>query len=233
MPQPARHVSLRRLAANRANARRSTGPRTPEGKARSAQNARRHGLRAFKAARNEEMEELDRLRAGLTELHQPANDLEIAAVERLALAQQALLRVARLEAGLFSSALHDVLSSESAGPSLRADRNFALAEGFRHMNRRGNDWTLFLRYQAQAERQYRRALEELERLQALRDEQPNEPNEETEPEAAQSDATTQWAIERTREIARAARGPLPLPLQSELYCSSSQGSSKISESSFL
>ena len=33
-----------KLAANRANARRSTGPRTAAGKARSAQNARRHGL---------------------------------------------------------------------------------------------------------------------------------------------------------------------------------------------
>jgi hypothetical protein len=34
-----------KLAANRANARRSAGPRTAAGKARSAQNARRHGLR--------------------------------------------------------------------------------------------------------------------------------------------------------------------------------------------
>src|SRR5690242_17523524 len=34
-----------RLAANRANARASTGPRTAAGKARAAQNARRHGLR--------------------------------------------------------------------------------------------------------------------------------------------------------------------------------------------
>ena len=37
-------TSLLRIAANRRNARRSTGPRTRAGKARSAQNARRHGL---------------------------------------------------------------------------------------------------------------------------------------------------------------------------------------------
>jgi len=33
-----------RIAANRHNAQKSTGPRTPEGKARSSQNVRKHGL---------------------------------------------------------------------------------------------------------------------------------------------------------------------------------------------
>jgi hypothetical protein len=37
-------ISARKLAANRANARRSTGPRTPEGKRRSRANALKHGL---------------------------------------------------------------------------------------------------------------------------------------------------------------------------------------------
>jgi hypothetical protein len=37
-------ISALRLAANRANAQKSTGPRTAAGKMRAAQNARRHGL---------------------------------------------------------------------------------------------------------------------------------------------------------------------------------------------
>src|SRR3954466_4668962 len=46
MVSPAHEASSRRSVANRANAQKSTGPRTAAGKTRSRGNATRHGLRA-------------------------------------------------------------------------------------------------------------------------------------------------------------------------------------------
>ena len=45
-PKPKREISPARLAANRANSRRSTGPRTPQGKSVSKMNGLVHGMRA-------------------------------------------------------------------------------------------------------------------------------------------------------------------------------------------
>src|SRR3954468_21597554 len=45
-PKTKREISPARLAANRANSRRSTGPRTPRGKSVSKMNGLVHGMRA-------------------------------------------------------------------------------------------------------------------------------------------------------------------------------------------
>jgi hypothetical protein len=182
-------VSPEQLAANRANAARSTGPRTPEGKTRSAQNARKHGFTASSVAvvRLEDLNEVAHLTEDLVNLYQPANSQELFAVERIALAQQAILRAARLEAGFFSNCLGESLNTrgEFRPPhsqvavdieTLTQERNFHLADGFHRLICQSNSFALLLRYQAQAERQYRRAIEELERLKALREELRNEPN---------------------------------------------------------
>jgi hypothetical protein len=55
------------------------------------------------------------------------------------------------------------------------------------MARESNSFTLLLRYQAQAERHYRRAIEEFDRLKALRGELPNEPI--TDPDLEQKETT--------------------------------------------
>ena len=62
------------------------------------------------------------------------------------------------------------------------NRNYLLAEGFTLAAKASNVWSLFLRYQAQAERQYRRAIEEFDRLKVLRPELPIEPILDLQPE---------------------------------------------------
>ena len=184
-------ISDEQLAANRANAAMSTGPRTPEGKARSACNSRSHGFTAstFAVVRLEDLNEVAHLKADLTAVYQPVNSQELFALERMALTQQAMLRAARLESGLFTTCLdvalnHDGTPFTPMSPELAGNgninitnaqnRNYALADGFHRIVRQANSWSLFLRYQAQAERHYRRAVEEFDRLKSLRPELPNE-----------------------------------------------------------
>ncbi len=94
----------RRLAANRANAQKSTGPRTPEGKARSRRNALKHGAvsRAIvppALAPFESRADFDELRAALAGDLQPASPLEDLILELIAINCWRLVRVARSEAG--------------------------------------------------------------------------------------------------------------------------------------
>src|ERR1039458_2290912 len=92
------------IAANRRNAKKSTGPRSAAGKTQSALNARKHGFAGstFTVVRLEGLKALDHLRQDAVDLYRPVNSQEIFAVERIALCQMALLRVARLESGMRS-----------------------------------------------------------------------------------------------------------------------------------
>ena len=70
---PKKPISAKQLAANRANAARSTGPTTPQGKARSAQNAPKHGFTAstFAVVRLEDLQEIAHLKNDLMAVDQP------------------------------------------------------------------------------------------------------------------------------------------------------------------
>src|SRR5271168_3289867 len=77
----AKPVSPRKLAANRANAQHSTGPKTPEGKERSKQNSYKHGFFARQAlptgeAGDKLWEEYGDLVAGIWEYYQPVGYME-------------------------------------------------------------------------------------------------------------------------------------------------------------
>jgi hypothetical protein len=153
--------SQRRQEANQANARLSTGPQTPEGKARSSQNARKHGLSAREVViAPQDREEFEDFLAAHQDDLQPQGILEQDLFNQLVLAAWNLQRISRLEAGLAQDG--DPLTTDSAEAAVQR----------------------LARYHTRAERTFYRSLRELRALQtnrALRNALPADP--EADPEA--------------------------------------------------
>jgi len=73
------------IAANQANAKHSTGPRTDTGKAIASNNRLRYGLTgAFRVMRGESQEEFNTLLDALSAEHRPATPTESVLVEKMA-----------------------------------------------------------------------------------------------------------------------------------------------------
>jgi hypothetical protein len=94
----------------------------------------------------ESPEELARLRESLIAFYGPINSQERFAVERIAMAQQSVLRAARLETSLFTAQSADDL----------------------HALLRLEAFKVLMRYQSQAERLHRRAVQDFLALKAQR-----------------------------------------------------------------
>ena len=87
------------ITANQLNAQQSTGPRTAAGKARSAQNALRHGLTArHLVIGDDEREEFDALQSALLEELAPEGAVETVVFHDLLHASWNLHRFRRIEA---------------------------------------------------------------------------------------------------------------------------------------
>src|SRR5262245_34039802 len=94
--------SIKQLDANRANAKRSTGPRT--GKARSRANSWKHGLTGKRLViGGEGASDFDELRASLLDDHDPQSAFECELVERLAGILWRLRRVPFFEAAIIDA----------------------------------------------------------------------------------------------------------------------------------
>ncbi len=109
-------VSERKLQANRENAKKSTGPKTPRGKAYSRRNALKHGLFVrhitdFEALR-EDPWEFQALINGLWDQYQPIGKAEEIEVERIALCCWRLKRSWRYENAVNLAARRDFVRRE-------------------------------------------------------------------------------------------------------------------------
>ena len=198
---PSKPVSQRKLAANRANAAKSTGPRTPEGKAVSRFNALVHGMAAQTSVLpDEEDAELLELAQAVEADLRPRGAVERALVGRVVSILWRLRRVGQAEEGLYND-------EQSARQDL-CDRRAQLGMNLMHPSRADNPGELstseFLAkqfatpknsplerlgvYEQRLDRALHATLRQLQQLRKLRDQDPQE-DPETTADAATPDAT--------------------------------------------
>jgi hypothetical protein len=104
------------IQANRANAQKSTGPRTAAGKAVVAQNAVKHGLTArLDVIKGEDQAQFDRHREGMLGELAPVGVRESMLAERVASLSWRLQRAGRLQNEVF-----DALLADGASPLARS-----------------------------------------------------------------------------------------------------------------
>ncbi len=154
--------SRRQRAANRRNAQHSTGPKTPEGKAASAQNATTHGLSSsFTVLPHEDHDAYAQLCETLQKEHIPTTEHERFLVTQMAESRWRLDRTHRFEAVAFDQFLDEY---DETNPDHIIVRELT--------NRTSNIMDLLQRYRTAAERSYYKAHREL--TQGRKDEERNE-----------------------------------------------------------
>jgi hypothetical protein len=165
-PEPIRRPpSEARLRANRLNARKSTGPRTAEGKQRASLNATRHGLTAqVLTLTPEELKGLQALIGDFEKQYQPATTQEKHLVHMLGQLQFRLHRVMAIEHHLFAIGLTENSEFWDVNHP-EAQTAFVLAETLR----RSKDPLLTISiYEQRLMRQYEKVLKILRDVQAER-----------------------------------------------------------------
>ena len=184
--QQEKPVSPQKLAANRTNAQRSTGPRTSAGKQRSSQNSYKHGFYSLRLFPNNELfaqdgADYNRISAAYWNHYAPVGDLEKYCVETIAVES---LRLARLFG-------HEqkVLAWRAPFEQRSIDR--------------------IVRYESKVSRQREKAIEQLERLQEARQAESNQ----FEPSDLESDDVISNPDEATEKASEAPEDLIPEPPQ--------------------
>ena len=161
--------SKRKSAANRRNAQKSTGPKTPEGKAASAQNATSHGLSSsFAVLPHEDPAAYAQLLETLQKEHTPATDHEKFLVTQMAESRFRLHRTNRFEAIAYDQLLYE---PDETNP------DHLIVQKLNYKT--PNIFDLLQRYKTAAERSYYKAHREL--TQGRKNEKRNEATQASDP----------------------------------------------------
>ncbi len=173
-------ASKEQIHANRANAQKSTGPRTAEGKEVVAQNAVKHGLAArLEVIRGEDQAEFDRHRAALLDELAPVGAREVMLAERVVGLSWRLQRAGRLQNEVFDALLADgssplarsLLPEGMTGAQEESEAEPELTRGRVVLEDFSNGRVLdrLLLYERRIERSFYNAMRELRDLQRLRE----------------------------------------------------------------
>lgn len=157
-------ISPARLAANRANASRSTGPKSFEGKLASSRNATRHGLLSRQPLlADEDPVEYDELRDRLIEALAPEGPLEEVLLDGLLGALWRLRRLRRVETALYSIGAPAPVQQALR---LAGEAEVVLGAAF---SSQANAFAALSRYEATLVSTLRKTMTDLERLRAARE----------------------------------------------------------------
>ncbi len=159
-------TSSKQIAANQANAKKSTGPRTAQGKLASSKNSRIHGILSRDlAVGSEDPAEYELLLHELVADLQPQGANELLLVEKIATALWKMKPLTAAESAIVKQVQMDISAKYTeAGPEFgKPGLSHALAA-----NAMPADSLRFMRYQAQLEGQYYRALTMLQVVQTRR-----------------------------------------------------------------
>jgi hypothetical protein len=150
-----------RAEINRANAQKSSGPKTQAGRQRSSMNACKHNLTGTHLIlQPDEMEAYNRLTAALISDLKPGNELERQTVQKIIDTHFRLNRIAGIENNMFSFGLIDQTTD-----SANEDRVEVMVAQTRAWIERSNSFDVLGRYEARLTRQVLKFTLELERLQ--------------------------------------------------------------------
>src|SRR5437870_774791 len=148
---------LDRAESARINGTKSRGPITPEGKQRSSLNAVRHGLLAKSVClANEDPEKFKELLQDFLDRFQPADNVELRLVEKMASAAFRLERFASAETALFDLEM-DKQADQFEQDFQKIDQPTRFAVAFKSLADNSKSLQLYLRYQAAITREYDRA----------------------------------------------------------------------------
>jgi hypothetical protein len=160
-------TSEKQAQANQRNARKSTGPKTSEGKAAIRHNALKHGLLAQEVLIfGEDEDTLMALDECLRDTLKPEGDLEDLLVEQIVAAHWRLRRLRHVEAGIFDVMFYTDGPERMSHPA--STYTSSLGQSFINDADASNAFSKLSRYETTIQRSLYKALHELQRLQADR-----------------------------------------------------------------